>query len=53
MCKETPKKDKGHKCCGGCKTKFNKDAAPKDGQDAGTPPATPNRTCNARPPKNG
>ncbi len=54
MCKDTPKKE--HKCCGGCKTKFNKEA-PKGDQPAGDKPANdvpPRRTCGTKvPPKNG
>lgn len=52
MCKDTPKKE-GHKCCGGCKTKFNKDAAPKGDQPAGEQNVPPRRTCGTKPPKNG
>lgn len=55
MCKDTVKKE-GHKCCGGCKTKFNKEA-PKGDQPAGDKPANdvpPRRTCGTKvPPKNG
>lgn len=61
MCKDTPKKE-GHKCCGGCRTKFNKEA-PKSGDGVERPAihpqkptgdVPPRRTCGTKvPPKNG
>ncbi len=42
MCKDTTKKEKGHKCCGGCRKAF---------KDAGQQPADPAAPVVIQPPK--